>query len=91
MRGMGFGKGMLGKGAMAKGGIAKGFFGMVGGFFKFLFFGVFFIILLIVGAVFFFAMRKKINQAQNFNAYQTNQKDDDVIDVEVVDSHPIKK
>ncbi|WP_456480571.1 hypothetical protein [Nautilia sp.] len=71
--------------------MAKGFFGMIGGFFKFLFFGVFFIILLIVGLVFFFAMRKKINQTQNFSGYKSNQKDENVIDAEVIDSHPVIK
>jgi len=91
MRGMGFGKGMLGKGAMAKGGMAKGIFGFIGGFFKLIFFGFFLIILLIVGLIAYFALKRKISQnAQNFN--YKDKSDDNIIDAEIIDErYPIKR
>jgi uncharacterized membrane protein len=46
---------------------AKGFFGFIVGFFKMLFFGIFFIIFAVVGLILFFAMRKKM-QNQNFQS-----------------------
>ena len=92
MRGMGFSKGMMGKGAVAKGGMAKGFFGFIGGVFKFLFFGFFLIMLLIVGLIAYFALKRKIsqNRTQNFN--YNSKSNEDIIDAEVIEEkYPIKK
>ncbi|MEO1958002.1 MAG: hypothetical protein ABGX23_00450 [Nautiliaceae bacterium] len=79
------GMGMKGFGAKAAG--AKGFFGFIGGFFKFLFFGIFFIIFAVFGLILFFAMRKKMqNQQPNTPANKG-----DIIDAEIIDTHPVKK
>jgi len=91
MRGMGFGKGMMGKGAMAKGGMAKGLFGFIGGFFKLIFFGFFLIILLVVGLIAYFMLKRKISQnTQSFNYPDKN--DENIIDAEIIEEkYPIKR
>jgi uncharacterized membrane protein len=89
MRSAGFGKmgGFGAKGMAAKGGFFKGIFGFFGGILKFMFFGFFLLIFLIVGLVMFFSMKKKM---ENQKFRDVNSKDD-IIDAEIIDSHPIKK
>lgn len=85
--------GMGMKGFGAKGVASKGFFGFIGGFFKLLFFGVFFIVFIVIGMFLFLAMRKKL-QNQNFQVkdnFNSTKNSDDIIDVEIVDNHPVKR
>ncbi len=85
--------GMGMKGFGAKGVVSKGFFGLIGGFFKLLFFGVFFIAFIVIGMFLFLAIRKKL-QNQNFQArdnFTSSKNSDDIIDVEIVDNHPVKR
>ncbi len=102
MRHMGFGKaaGFGAKGMAAKGGIFKGIFGFIGGIFKLMFFGFFIIIFLIVAAVFYFFMKKRMKDFQNrgFDTYADNsrnypkkEKNDDIIDVEIIEDKPTRR
>jgi hypothetical protein len=93
MKGAAFGKmgGFGAKGMAAKGGFFKGIFGFVGGIFKFMFFGFFLLIFLIVGMILFFSMRKKMQNFQNENVNYGEKKDDDIIDVEIIEEKPIKR
>ncbi|WP_457560296.1 hypothetical protein [Caminibacter sp.] len=97
MKGAAFGKigGFGVKGMAAKGGFLKGIFGFIGGIFKLFFFGIFLIVFLIIGLVLYFSMRKKMQNFQNgnYNNFRDNynKKDDDIIDVEIIEEKPIKR
>jgi len=94
MKGAAFAKGLGAKGIAAKGGFLKGIFGFVGGIFKFLFFGFFLIVFLIIGLMMFFMMRKKMQNYSNPNFQSPRppkKEDEDIIDVEIVENYPTKR